>query len=599
MSRSEKIASYLDESKRFSNEEKKEDRILLMLSVLRLVIFLGGIAVSLYCFTRSNTAGILSLLLFALLFKVVLNLFSKHTKLKKYFSNLALINKNEADALAGDLSAFDPGECYTDIHHDFSNDVDLFGNNSLFHSINRTITENGRDILAEWLSDPYILAADLEERQDTVRELAAKKKWRHEFMASGMNVPLDREGIAGLIDWLNEKNVISSSVLARFLIIFLPVAVCTTFILAVLGTISYYFFTMIFLLNLFYISLGLKKTNRIHDMVSRKHDYLSALIDMLNDFGRESFTSASLNNIKRSFTGDNVSATASLKSLGDLIQAFDSRINMFAGLVLNGLLLWDYQCNYRLEKWRNRYRDIFPSWLDMLGRVDAYLSLANYAFNNEDFVYPVISGTPSLFSATNLGHQLISEEKRICNDFSIRKKGTICIVTGANMAGKSTFLRTVAINYILAMAGAPVCATEMSFVPVKLFTSMRTTDSLSDNESYFYAELKRLKTLLEKVMNGEPVFIILDEILKGTNSEDKSSGSKLFMRKILKYGGTGLIATHDISLGKLEAEAPDRIVNKCFEIEIDGQSILFDYKLHDGITKKMNAVFLMSQMGIL
>ena len=599
MNRSERIASYLDESKRFSQEEKKEDRTLLLLSFLRLVIFLGGIAVTLYCFTRSNTAGIIGLLLFTLLFRVVLKVFSKHSKLKKYFSNLALINKNEADAFTGDLSAFDPGEGYIDIHHDFSNDVDLFGTNSLFHNINRTITENGRDILAEWLSDPYILAADLEERQVTIRELAAKKKWRHEFMASGMNVPLDREGIAGLIDWLNEKNVISSSVLARFLIIFLPVAVCTTFILAVLGTISYYFFTMIFLLNLFYISLGLKKTNRIHDMVSRKHDYLSALIDMLNDFGRESFKSTSLNNIKRSFTGDNVSATASLKSLGDLIQAFDSRINMFAGIVLNGLLLWDYQCSYRLEKWKKRYRDVFPSWLDMLGRVDAYLSLANYAFNNEDFVYPVISDTSSLFSATSLGHQLISEEKRICNDFSIREKGTICIITGANMAGKSTFLRTVAINYILAMAGTPVCAKEMSFVPVKLFTSMRTTDSLTDNESYFYAELKRLKTLLEKVMNGEPVFIILDEILKGTNSEDKSSGSKLFMRKILKYGGTGLIATHDISLGKLEEEAPDRIVNKCFEIEINGQSILFDYKLYDGITKKMNAVFLMRQMGIL
>jgi DNA mismatch repair ATPase MutS len=303
--------------------------------------------------------------------------------------------------------------------------------------------------------------------------------------------------------------------------------------------------------------------------------------------------------MKLNISGDKVSAAVAVKKLGRLIQAFDSRNNQVVGVILNGLLLWDYQSISRLEKWKSENKTLFPLWLEMIGQVDAYISFGNYAFNNPDYVYPAKSENLNVFCAKNLGHQLIDENKRICNDFSLGEKGTICIISGANMAGKSTFLRTIAVNYILGMAGAPVCATEMKFMPGKLFTSMRTMDSLSGNESYFYAELKRLNMLKARIEKGEPVFFILDEILKGTNSADKSTGSKLFLQRISESGGTGLIATHDTSLGKIEADYPGVIINKCFEIEIDGENIKFDYKIRDGITQKMNAVFLMKQMGIL
>jgi hypothetical protein len=593
------IERYLTTGKHFRTLESKEDRILLLLSVARLVLFAGGITLIWYGFTRNVLTGLFLLFVISGLFFWVLKIFSNHAEKKNFLGNIAIINQNEANALSGDLSAFDPGNSYTDIHHDFSYDVDMFGNNSLFQYINRTVTEYGRDILAEWLTDPYILSLEMASRQQTIRELALKENWRQEFMASGMKTPLKKEEISDLLEWMSESEVVKSSFLKKSIIFSLPVIALATFSLTVTGILPYPFFTMIFLLDLFYIAIGLKKTNEIHNSLTKKYNYLSSMKGLLKAFEKESFSSQGLNEIKFNIIGKKTSAAVSVKKLGDLIHAFDSRMNIFAGFILNGFLLWDYQSIYRLEKWKSEYRDLFPVWLDMVGRIDAYISLGNYAFNNPGFVYPAISDNSIMFQAKNLGHQLIDEKRRVCNDFVLEKRGTVCIISGANMAGKSTFLRTVAVNYILGMTGAPVCASEMSFIPVKLFTSMRTTDSLSDNESYFYAELKRLKILKSKVENGEPVFMILDEILKGTNSEDKSSGSKLFLRKIVAHGGTGLIATHDTSLCKLETEVPGKIINKCFEIEIDGQNILFDYKLHEGITQKMNAVFLMKQMGIL
>jgi DNA mismatch repair ATPase MutS/uncharacterized membrane protein len=418
-------------------------------------------------------------------------------------------------------------------------------------------------------------------------------------MALGMKTPLGKNEISGLIKWIDEKNLMNFSLVNKYLIIFLPAAAIISLLLMIAGILPYTVFTFIFLTNLLYVAIGLKRTNEIHNALSRKYNYLSSMTRLLLSFEDELFTSSVLNDIKLNISGKKTSASVAVRNLGRLIQAFDTRNNMIMGVLLNGLCLWDYQSITRLEKWKAEYRNHFALWLEMIGQADAYISLGNYAFNNPEFVYPGKSVNLNEFSAKNIGHQLIDEKKRICNDFSFGKNGKVCIISGANMAGKSTFLRTIAVNYILGMTGSPVCATEMKFTPGMLFTSMRTVDSLSDNESYFYAELRRLSTLKARIEAGEPVFFILDEILKGTNSADKSTGSELFLQRIVEKGGTGLIATHDTSLGKLESEYPGTIINKCFEIEIDGELIRFDYKLQDGITLKMNAVFLMKQMGIL
>jgi hypothetical protein len=578
---------YINNAGRYKKLGADEERLLLILSLLRLASFAGGSVLIWFGFMKSTLAGIILLIIMTVLFLYLLKLYAVHSEKKMFLLNLSKINSNEADAFS-DYSFFENGSSFIDPHHEFSADIDLYGSNSLFQYLNRTVTSYGRQILAGWLSDPFSLTGRLTGRQEAINELASKEEWRHYFMASGMNKTFEKSQIGSLTSWMNERGEISSDNLGKILIYFLPLVSLASLFLVASGFIHYSVFTIIFLLNLLIVAAGLKKTNRIHRVLTGKHSYLSSIRQLIKIFEDERFDSEILSDISRKINGSSPSASAAVSKLGRLIEGFDTR-----------LILCDYQCISRLEGWKSEYRDVFPGWLEMLGDLDAFISLGNFASNNPGYTYPLLSDNDTLFSARSLGHPLINGEKRVCNDFTIENKGTVCIISGANMSGKSTFLRTVAVNYILASAGAPVCASAMTFTPMKLFTSMRTTDSLSGNESYFYAELKRLKLLKARIEAREPVLFILDEILKGTNSADKSLGSRLFMKRIVELGGTGLIATHDTSLGEMESEFPGRVLNKCFEIEIEGESIRFDYKLHNGITRRMNASILMRQMGII
>jgi DNA mismatch repair ATPase MutS len=427
-----------------------------------------------------------------------------HSEKKEFHHNLFIINNNELEALDGKISMFAEGNRYAAASHEFSFDIDLFGAGSLFQYLNRTITGYGTDILAGWLNDPFRLNSDLLKRQETVRELSYLIPFRQKFMAAGMNVPLEKENISALSAWLNEDNEPGTD-LKKLLNLILPALAIISLILLLASIVPYQVFVFCFLVNLFYVGTELKKTNRIHNSLTGNYNSLSSVRRLLDIVGNEDFKSPSLKEMRQEVSGKDFSASVAVRKLERLIQAFDSRLNVIAGFMLNGLFLWDLQCVHRLMLWKKEYRELFPSWLAILGEIDAYSSLANYSCNNPSFSWPVRSDSGIMFSATSLGHPLIDHEKRVSNDFTLDAHGCIVIITGANMAGKSTFLRTVAVNYVLAMCGAPVCASSMVFTPIRLFTSMRTTDSLQGNESYFYAELKRLRTLKELVSAGEPV----------------------------------------------------------------------------------------------
>jgi DNA mismatch repair ATPase MutS len=252
----------------------------------------------------------------------------------------------------------------------------------------------------------------------------------------------------------------------------------------------------------------------------------------------------------------------------------------------------------RTEHWQARHRRELPQWLEVLAGTDALCSLANFRFNHPKSVFPQVAEDGILLKATGLGHPLIPGRSRVDNPADIPGWKHFTIITGANMAGKSTYLRTVGVNLVLAMAGSAVLSEGMSCSPAHLVTSIRTRDSLQKNESYFYAELKRLKLIIDRLQASDRLIILLDEILKGTNSRDKQGGSRALLEKLLRYHASGLAATHDLALGEMEKDHPGQIVNKCFEVVIEKDLLVFDYKLKDGVAQQMNASYLMKKMGI-
>ncbi len=589
---------YTDNVKKYRSILDKTSRRLLYLSLLRLFDFIAGILLLVLLWKISQQAAIGAFVVSVILFIVLLKRYSVQSFKKTFYENLLQINEKELKGLNDDHSCFDSGDEYIDLHHDFSHDIDLFGKDSLFQYLNRTCTGRGKKILAGWLMKPSILTDKLEGRQEAIKELAGKVKWRHEFNAYGMMGITDDSTINDFVNWLKEDPGYLTNRTYKVIRFLMPTITLILLVLAVASILHYSIFILFVLINLGIISISLKEINNIHAKVSKKYSMFKTLSNLIIHFESHIFNAVYINDLQKVLSAGGDSASNSIVRLSKILQAFDNRLNMLLAVPLNGFLLWDIQCINRLETWKKSASDLLPQWFHNLGQADALCSLANYGYNNENYCYPGISEGKEYLSSRKLGHPLIPERIRVCNDFLIGRKGEINIITGANMAGKSTFLRTVAINMILAMTGAPVCAAEFAFTPCNVYSSMRTTDSLSDSESYFYAELKRLRVLKERLENSENIFFLLDEILKGTNSEDKSRGSQLFIEKIIKYAATGIVATHDILLGKL-GNRHESIRNRCFEIEIDGDEVKFDYILRDGMTTKMNAAILMKQMGII
>ncbi|HEY0031019.1 MAG TPA: hypothetical protein VGC65_09695 [Bacteroidia bacterium] len=533
---------------------------------------------------------------------VILFLFllSKEIKLKRktsFLKNLIQINEMEIRLINKDFSGIYEGSEFLNKQHNFISDLDIFGRRSIFQLLNRTSTFTGKTKLAQWLTSPFLDKERILQRQAAIKELASKPDWGHHFIALGFENKEQSTDKEVIKDWLNEPNSFSSSFLktASFL---LPILSVLSIIFYFAGMINATPFTLLFFLQLAIIGSHTKKINKIHDSLSRKFDSIEKYRQLISLIEKESFQSQELKGLSALLHRADKSASESIKSLKKQTDKLDARMNIVVAVLLNGILLWDINVMRGIEKWRETHKEDFARWIDVIGEFDAYISIALYASNNPEYAYPEVDTDNFIIEAENLGHPLINENTVIKNNYSISGTPKVDLLTGANMAGKSTFLRTIGVNLTLAMIGAPVCASRYKFSPIILFTSLRTNDSLQENESFFYAELKRLHQLIEHYESGQRVFFLLDEILKGTNSKDQHAGSEALIKKIIRLNGVGIVATHDVELSKLAVQFPDKVRNLCFDIDIQDDKLHFSYTLTEGVCSTMNASFLMKKMGI-
>lgn len=618
-------ATYRDIAEQAKHELNKVQQQIYRIGTLRLLLFCTGVAGIIYFRAESwavlGGIVLVTLLPFVLLIKYHNRLFYR----KDYLEKEIEINEQELAALNYDISAFDDGEEFMDPTHLYTYDLDVFGPHSLYQYINRTCTQLGKSRLASWLNVHLKKKEEIQKRQEAVQELASELEFRQRFRILGLLHKGKAADETELNAWAKSPSVFRTQKLLRALppLVVATNAICIGLVIAgILSGETYGIIWTCFVIASFSFTGRITKIQAIY---GKKLQILSTYAVLLRLMEEKPVQSELLKEIKEEIGGEKRKASHSIRQLSKLMNELDQRNNAFMYAILNGFFFWELRQIMRIEAWKEQYATELPHWLTAIGLIDALNSLATFAYNHPDYVFPTLldkaditsrkdashpgtpfraetlSGKPVLpfhLRAEALGHPLMHRDRCVRNDIDMEKRPFFIIITGANMAGKSTYLRTVGINYLLACIGTPVCARQMEIYPAQLITSLRTSDSLNDNESYFFAELKRLKLIIDKLQADEELFIILDEILKGTNSMDKQKGSFALIKQFMALQANGIIATHDLLLGTLIDLFPEDIRNYCFEADITNNELTFSYRLRPGIARNMNACFLMKRMGI-
>ncbi len=533
-------------------------------------------------------------LLFLIIFGLLLDHHEK-VKLKKKQAFLKKeINGQEIYRLDFKWDFFDKGDQFNNQDHPYSSDLDLFGNGSLFQLLNRTSTNEGRSALADELLANHD-SFGVKEKQSAIQELCPQINWCQDFQVAGLLYKEDRSQVTDLLKWIESSEKLPNSKLLSIGRFLLPVIAVSLLILYFLAGISFYWVLLSLVVN----GWTLKKTNvAISDLTDKTEDSVKVLksySSMISMIEKKEFKARLLNRLKSTLIQNNLKASSKILKLHSILNKLQSRSNLIY-IIVNQFILLDIHWLVEAENWKKHIGYEVGAWFESVHRFEILNSLAGFSFANPNYTYPETKEDSYTIDGKDIGHPLVPDHKRVCNDFLLQGKGNIVVVTGSNMSGKSTFLRTIGINSVLCKIGAPVCATEMTSSGFKIFTSMRTHDNLEENISSFYAELKRIGFLLNYISEGEPVLFLLDEILKGTNSADRHKGAEALIRQLSQLNSFGLVSTHDLELGKLDDS--NLIKNYSFNSQIQGDEILFDYKLQKGLCYSFNASKLMESIGI-
>ena len=575
----------------FEKQIEALNKQLFTFSILRLLIFLGTI-VAIY-FASVDAKYVIGVLCVGI--PLFLYLVSKYTNLKHQKSKLEAlkeINAVELQVLNRDYSNLPNGKEYADDIHYFSQDIDLFGEGSFYQVSNRTKLAEGSLLLADIYKENSI--NEIKEKQEAIAEIAEKVDWRQEFSAMAALTKTETSTHT-IVTWLkNYKSFVPKAM--KFIPSVFSIFSVTIFIAYFLDYLPESVLITWLVLGMVIVGLFTKKVTNLGQSASKMKSTFDQYNQLLAMIEETEFTSNLLKRQKANILSNGEQNSKVLKKFASLLSNLDRNNNLLYLIFANGFFLRSLTDCLAVEKWIEEHGKSVGTWFNTIAFFDAYNSLGNFAFNHPNFTYPTITDDEVVLNSKNAGHPLLDPKKSILNDITI-EGGQFFIITGANMAGKSTFLRTVSLQIMMANVGLPVCAQEVSYSPIKLITSMRTTDSLTDDESYFFSELKRLRYIVDEIQ-VDRYFIVLDEILKGTNSTDKALGSRKFVERLVKSKSTGIIATHDLSLCEVANEY-NAVKNHYFDAEIIDNELHFDYTFKDGICQNMNASFLLKKMGII
>lgn len=590
---------YVNRKKHYDNLLKKQNQTISFISLLRFLIFISGLGFTILFYLKDAyylSLSVLTVASVAFIFFAI-----RHRKVKYNKTRCAIlcdINENSIKRVNNNWKdILDSGEDFMDEDHNYSKDLDIFGENSLFQWINTCITYLGRQKLKDSVSSPKYAPKEIYKRQEAVKELSNNIGWTQRFAAEAILSKNKNHNPEDLFNWAEEKNEFFLKPLVIAVIRILPVITISLLVSSfIFPNVSYKLGLLGIVLHIVLLAVGYKEVSKNLDTVYKYKNTILIYNKLLMHIEKKNFNSEYLIKLKESLlNNEKITASSQIKKLANLVNLISDRQNIYY-IVINILGLWDYQCLINLQRFKKSSGAFLKTWLEVIGEIEALNSLSSISYEHSDWAMPIFEASPPVFKATHMGHPLLGSS-RVYNDLLIEKSQNVLLITGSNMSGKSTLLRTCGINLVLAYAGAPVCAESFNCSIMDIYTCMRTSDNLEKNISSFYAELLRIKKLVTATKDKAPLFFLLDEIFKGTNSIDRHTGAKVLVTKLSTENALGFVSTHDLELGDIE-KSNSKVRNYHLREYYKDDKLYFDYKLRPGVSTTRNALYLMKMAGL-
>ena len=584
---------------RLKEREHKERVLYNRMSNVRLFVFLSGAILTGFFYTENSlNNAYLALFIFVMLFSFILIKHGRMSARLKQTGYKIKVNEQYQDRIQGNWIEFsDDGQDLVDDKHPYTSDLDIFGSKSLFQWINVTYTFYGRKILKDYLEKREKDSTLIKKRQQAVKELAGKLDFCQDMQCTGMSFSGMSRDPEGLLLYAENTKKVFGKKWIEVLACLLPVATIGTIILSVLNfPITVYIPFALFTLQMMLTIVAYIKISPVLEEVYEVKNDISMFSNLIGLIEEQAFSDDYLLELKAMFFMNKQSSSLQMKRMQRIIEFIDVRYSSILYFVLNIFFLWDYHCLFSIERWKQSNGTLIRKWVETIGYFEAISSLAVVLQINPQWCFPVFEEKKLKVAAQEMGHPLIVHSKRVCNHVEIDH--TLCMITGSNMSGKTTLLRTVGINLVLAYSGGPVCAKSMECSMMNIFTSMRIIDDVNSGISTFYAELMRIKMIVDYSHKQENMIFLVDEIFRGTNSRDRIIGAGNVIRNLSKNWIIGLISTHDLELCDLEYEKNVKLRNYHFEENFVGHEMKFDYLLRMGRSTTTNAQYLMKLVGI-